>query len=81
MSWSEDAALTRQQNTATTGHLHQPACRMSKILSLLIVVAMILHLIRPLGLPGLRKRSDFWKIAVAALAMLAVTVGLSHMRG
>ena len=54
---------------------------MSKILSLLIVVAMILHLIRPLGLPGLRKRSDFWKIAVAALAMLAVTVGLSHMRG
>ncbi|WEX09764.1 hypothetical protein [Chelativorans sp. AA-79] len=54
---------------------------MTKILSLLIVAAMILHLIRPLGLPGLKKRGDFWKIAVAALAAIAVTVGLSHMHG
>jgi len=54
---------------------------MTKVLSLLIVVAMILHLIRPFGVPGLRKRSDFWKIAVAALAVIALTVGLSHIRG
>lgn len=51
---------------------------MTKILSLLILAMMILHLIRPLGLPGLRKRSDFWKLAVAALAAITITVGISH---
>ncbi|WP_309082683.1 hypothetical protein [Chelativorans sp.] len=54
---------------------------MTKVLSLLIVAAMVLHLIRPLGLPGLRHRRDAWKLAVLALAAMAVTVGLSHMRG
>ncbi len=61
--------------------LYQPACHMTKILSLLIVAAMILHLIRPLGLPGLRQRRDFWKLAVIALLAIAATVGLSHLRG
>ncbi|WP_265516262.1 hypothetical protein [Nitratireductor luteus] len=51
---------------------------MTKILSLLIVAMMALHLIRPLGLPGLRKRRDFWKLAVLALAAMMVTVALSH---
>jgi len=54
---------------------------MTKILSLLIVAAMILHLIRPLGLPGLRQRRDFWKLAVIALAAIVMTVGLTHLRG
>lgn len=49
---------------------------MSKILSLLIVGMMIVHMIRPLGLPGLRKRGDFWKIALAALAMISLTVAI-----
>lgn len=51
---------------------------MSKILSLVIIGLMIVQIIRPLGLPGLRHRSDFWKLAVAALAMIVVTAGLSH---
>jgi len=50
----------------------------TKILSYLIIAVMILHIIRPLGLPGLRKRSDFWKLAVVALAAMAATVLLSH---
>ncbi|WP_011582747.1 MULTISPECIES: hypothetical protein [Chelativorans] len=54
---------------------------MTKILSLLIVAAMILHIIRPLGLPGLKQRRDFWKLAIIALAAMAATVGLSHLRG
>ena len=53
---------------------------MTKIFSLLIVAAMIVHLIRPLGLPGLKKRGDFWKLAVVALALFVATVGLSHLR-
>ncbi|MCT7376433.1 MULTISPECIES: hypothetical protein [Chelativorans] len=54
---------------------------MTKILSLLIVAMMILHIIRPLGLPGLKKRSDFWKLAIVALAAIMLTVALSHGRG
>jgi len=51
---------------------------MSKALSLLILAMMALHLWRPLGLPGLRARKDVWKIAVFALAAIAVTVLISH---
>jgi len=50
----------------------------TKVLSYLIIAMMILHIIRPLGLPGLKKRGDFWKLAVGALFMMAVTVLLSH---
>jgi len=35
---------------------------------------MMLHVIRPLGLPGLRRRADFWKIAVGAIALMMLTV-------
>jgi hypothetical protein len=35
---------------------------------------MVLHILRPLGLPGLRRRMDFWKIAVAAIALMMLTV-------
>ena len=42
---------------------------MSKLIGLLLILAMVVHLIRPLGLPGLRRRADFWKIALAAFAM------------
>lgn len=43
---------------------------MGKILALLLLAAMVVHLIRPLNLPGLRKRADFWKIAVVAIAVM-----------
>ncbi|MGH6923482.1 MAG: hypothetical protein ACRED5_07055 [Propylenella sp.] len=54
------------------------AVAMTKALSLLMILAMGVHLIRPLGLPGLRKRGDVWKLAVAALLaimLVAVTKG------
>ncbi|MFI0842491.1 hypothetical protein [Mesorhizobium sp. IMUNJ 23232] len=51
---------------------------MSKALSLVIVAMMIIQLIKPLGLPGLRQRRDFWKLAVAALAAISLTMILSH---
>lgn len=53
---------------------------MTKILSLLIVGLMIVHIIKPLGLPGLKRRGDFWKLAVVALAIVGLTAGLSHGR-
>jgi len=47
---------------------------MSKLIGLLLILAMIVHLIRPLGLPGLRRRGDFWKIAIAAFAIWSATL-------
>ena len=47
---------------------------MSKILPALLIAVMLLHLVRPLGLPGLRRRGDFWKIAVVAIGLMMLTV-------
>jgi hypothetical protein len=47
---------------------------MAKVASLLLLAAMLVHIIRPLGLPGLKKRGDFWKIALAAIFIMMLTV-------
>lgn len=51
---------------------------MSKLLALVIIAMMVIQIIKPLGLPGLRQRRDFWKLAVAALVAISVTVLISH---
>ena len=52
---------------------------MSKLLALVIIGLMVIQIIKPLGWPGLKQRRDFWKLAVAALAALSLTVVLSHL--
>lgn len=47
---------------------------MSKALPLLLLALMAVQLVKPLGWPGLRYRRDFWKIAVAAIALMMLTV-------
>ncbi|MCA0255248.1 MAG: hypothetical protein LCH47_01435 [Proteobacteria bacterium] len=47
---------------------------MSKAIGLFLLAAMVLHLIRPLGLPGLRRRADFWKIAIAAFVIWTAVI-------
>ncbi len=47
---------------------------MPKILTVLFLLMMAIQILKPLGLPGLRRRRDFWKIAVAAIAVMMVTV-------
>jgi hypothetical protein len=49
---------------------------MTKVLSVLLILAMGVQIVRPLGLPGLRRRADFWKIAIFALAVIALTATL-----
>ncbi|MBA8878168.1 hypothetical protein [Phyllobacterium myrsinacearum] len=51
---------------------------MTKVLPLLLILMMVLHLIKPLGWPGMKKRSDFWKIAAGAIFAMMVIVMLSH---
>ncbi|MFC7066035.1 hypothetical protein [Brucella rhizosphaerae] len=52
---------------------------MTKILPVLLLALMGLHIIKPLGLPGMKRRGDFWKIAVVAIFAMAVVVGF-HLR-
>ncbi|WP_099865414.1 hypothetical protein [Pararhizobium haloflavum] len=47
---------------------------MAKAISLVLLLAMIVQIIRPLGLPGLKRRGDFWKIALIAIAVMMLTV-------
>jgi hypothetical protein len=51
---------------------------MAKILALILLAVMVLHIVRPLGLPGLTRRGDFWKIAVFALAATSLTALAGH---
>jgi hypothetical protein len=51
---------------------------MSKILGLVILAMMVIQIIKPLGLPGLKQRRDAWKLAMAALAAISLTVLVSH---
>ncbi|TCU15708.1 hypothetical protein [Rhizobium sullae] len=47
---------------------------MTKLLALVLILAMVIQIIKPLGLPGLRRRMDFWKIALVAFAVWAVAL-------
>ncbi|TWF55040.1 hypothetical protein [Neorhizobium alkalisoli] len=47
---------------------------MTKTIGLLLILAMVVQIIKPLGFPGLRRRSDFWKIALFAFAIWSVAL-------
>ena len=44
---------------------------MTRLISLFFVLAMAVQIIRPLGLPGLHRRVDAWKLAVIAVAIVS----------
>lgn len=46
---------------------------MTKIVTLLIVLAMIAQAIRPFGVPGFRQRADAWKLVLVGIALVLVT--------
>ncbi|MGE7367709.1 hypothetical protein ACQKKX_01390 [Neorhizobium sp. NPDC001467] len=47
---------------------------MTKMIGLLLLAAMLIQIIKPLGLTGLRRRGDFWKLAVLALVLWSITL-------
>lgn len=47
---------------------------MTKAIAAFLILAMVVQLIRPLGVPGLRRRSDFWKLAVLAFVIWSVVL-------
>ena len=52
------------------------AVDLTKILALFLLLAMVAHIIKPLGLPGLKKRADFWKIAIIAFVVMSFVIVL-----
>ncbi|PBB97453.1 hypothetical protein CK224_16805 [Mesorhizobium sp. WSM3862] len=51
---------------------------MTKLLALVIIGIMLIQIIKPLGWPGLKRRSDFWKLALLAMAAISLAAVLGH---
>lgn len=51
---------------------------MSKLLALVFIGIMLIQIIKPLGWPGLRRRGDFWKLALLAMAAISLAGVLGH---
>jgi hypothetical protein len=49
---------------------------LTKVVLLFLVLLAAIQVIKPLGWPGLKKRSDAWKLALGGLIFMAVSVGL-----
>ncbi len=47
---------------------------MNKLFSVLVIAMMAFQLWRPLGWPGLKRRGDFWRIAVFGLVVFGLDV-------
>ncbi|WP_164901750.1 hypothetical protein [Neorhizobium lilium] len=42
---------------------------MTKVIAILLILLMLIQIIKPLNIPGLRRRMDFWKLALFAFAI------------
>jgi len=51
----------------------------TKAIAVLLLLAMAVHIIKPLGLPVLRRRADFWKIALFAFAIWTVALVINEV--
>lgn len=47
---------------------------MTKAITVLFACLMAVQIIWPLGVPGLKRRKDAWKLAVAGFAVILVAV-------
>lgn len=47
---------------------------MTKAISIFLILAMVVQIIRPLGVPLLRRRRDFWRLAVLAFVIWSLTL-------
>jgi hypothetical protein len=52
---------------------------MTKLLTVLLLLAMAVQLIKPLNIPGLRRRADFWRIALFAFAIWTVALVINEV--
>lgn len=48
------------------------------MLAFVILALMAIQIVKPLGLPGLKRRADFWKLALLAMAAISVAAVAGH---
>lgn len=49
---------------------------MTKIIVIFLLALALVQIIKPLGWPGLKKRSDAWKLALGGLMVTVIAIGL-----
>ncbi|WP_417682380.1 hypothetical protein [Roseibium sp.] len=49
---------------------------MTKIIALFMLALALVQIIKPLGWPGLKKRSDAWKLALGGLMVIVISIGV-----
>nr|WP_316657215.1 hypothetical protein [uncultured Gellertiella sp.] len=46
----------------------------NKVIGLFLILLMIVQILHPLGYPGLKRRRDFWKLALLAFALWTIVL-------
>lgn len=47
---------------------------MTKLIAIILAAVALIQIIKPLGLPGLERRQDAWKLAAAGAAVMVVVI-------
>ena len=47
---------------------------MTKLIALLLAAVALIQIIKPLGLPGLKRRQDAWKLAAGGAALMVLLI-------
>lgn len=71
-SHSQHLILMKCKNVQPVAAVEGIWNKMTKIIGLLLLLAMVVQIIKPLGFPGLKRRADFWKLAVLAFVSWAI---------
>ncbi len=50
---------------------------MTKIIALFMAMLALIQFIKPLGLPGLKRRQDAWKLAAAGVGLMFLFIVLT----
>lgn len=50
---------------------------MTKLIALFMAMLALIQFIKPLGLPGLKRRQDAWKLAVAGVGLMFLFILLT----
>jgi len=56
---------------------HSMVQAMTKLIALFMAMLALIQFIKPLGLPGLKRRQDAWKLAVAGVALMFLFILLT----
>ncbi len=56
------------------GHACHTVNLMTKLIAVLLAAVALIQIIKPLGLPGLKRRQDAWKLAAGGAALMILII-------